>query len=102
MPIYEYECPNCGERTTKMRKVSERNEYVGCYFCNNPRGECSVGMKRVITPVHGRVDSPADGSRPAHRPGGDQFTADTLGVSKKELMTNPALSGLREKGVGEI
>ena len=33
MPIYEYACPDCGEVTEKLRKVSEREDPVSCSKC---------------------------------------------------------------------
>ena len=93
MPIYVYECAMCGTREEHMRKIEDRDKPILC------RG---VEMKRVVTPVHGRVDTPADGSKPKHYGGPDQFTADAMGIPKKELLTDPRLSGLRNDGPGKI
>jgi putative FmdB family regulatory protein len=35
MPIYEYECPSCGARFEKLRKMSERNESPRCAACGS-------------------------------------------------------------------
>ena len=102
MPIYVYRCTHCGSEIEKNRSIAARDEYVGCYNCNNPDGETSLPMERIITPVHGRIDAPADGSKPKHYGGPDQFTADAMGIPKKELLEDPKLSGLRNDGPGVI
>lgn len=33
MPLYEYACPGCGERTEKMRSVSDRANGPACPAC---------------------------------------------------------------------
>jgi putative FmdB family regulatory protein len=33
MPLYEYQCPECGARTERMRKLSERANGPGCAEC---------------------------------------------------------------------
>lgn len=35
MPLYEYRCPDCGVRTERMRKVSERAKGPGCPECGS-------------------------------------------------------------------
>lgn len=35
MPIYEYECPGCGARFEKLRKMPERNQSLRCTNCGS-------------------------------------------------------------------
>ena len=104
MPTYVYECPDCGNQVEEIRPIAERDAPLRhlCEHLNfqaaREEGVRPARMRRIITPVHGRVDKPADGSTPKHHGGPDQFTADALGVTKKQLQTEPALSGLSEKG----
>lgn len=93
MAIYDMQCHACGWQGEVSCKIAERD---------NQMCVCGEPLDRQLSAPHGRVDTPADGSKPAHRPGGDQFTADAMGISKKDLMTEPCFSGLREKGPGAI
>ena len=33
MPIYEYKCPKCGEVTSELRSMSEREDPLECPRC---------------------------------------------------------------------
>ncbi|MGK7311961.1 MAG: FmdB family zinc ribbon protein [Candidatus Longimicrobiales bacterium M2_2A_002] len=33
MPLYEYACPECGERVEKMRSISDRTDGPECPTC---------------------------------------------------------------------
>jgi len=35
MPIYKYECTNCGARFEELRKISERNKSLRCKSCGS-------------------------------------------------------------------
>jgi len=39
MPIYEYQCKDCGRKTTELRSMSEREQPVACPHCG---GEAEV------------------------------------------------------------
>lgn len=43
MPLYEYTCKECGEVTTELKKVDERDTMPECKVC-----KCSVNMHRGI------------------------------------------------------
>ena len=51
MPIYEYECRNCGERFEVIQKSGEGNEDLCCPKCDTDKPErvlsvfCSGGAK---------------------------------------------------------
>lgn len=47
MPQYEYECPRCGERVTKTRKVEYRD--VAAHYCGEADGTLIV-LRRIFTP----------------------------------------------------
>jgi putative FmdB family regulatory protein len=36
MPLYEYACRSCGERTERMRKVEDRLRAPTCEACDQP------------------------------------------------------------------
>jgi putative FmdB family regulatory protein len=44
MPMYEYECPECGYSVTQQRKVANRDVVP-----LHPHGERDVPMKRCIS-----------------------------------------------------
>lgn len=35
MPIYEYECPNCGARFEELQKMSDCNQSIQCKTCGS-------------------------------------------------------------------
>ena len=53
MPLYTYQCPNCGAQRNEMRTVEDRNNGSRCYR------SCKAKMVLVITPVAGIVKNPA-------------------------------------------
>lgn len=34
MPLYEYECTDCGTRVVRIRSIAERDETETCESCN--------------------------------------------------------------------
>jgi putative FmdB family regulatory protein len=42
MPLYEYECPECGATLEKYFKVEEYKTQIKCYCCNG-------SMERIIS-----------------------------------------------------
>ena len=52
MPLYQYDCLNCGRVTEGMRLIEERRITPECYFCGAP-------TEMVIPPVRGIVKNPA-------------------------------------------
>ena len=64
MPLYEYACPQCGERVEKMRSISSRTDGPECPTC----GETMV----LALSMPGRVSSGAasGGSLPQSSCGG--------------------------------
>lgn len=59
MPIYEYECSDCGLRFEKMRKMSESDSATSC-------PECHVeGARKLVSAVnHTFAHTPVGGPRP--------------------------------------
>jgi len=49
MPIYEYECPQCGERFEKLQAYSEDGSQLNCPKCQaaNPRKLFSSFSARI-------------------------------------------------------
>lgn len=43
MPIYEFKCPGCGTKLTKLCKMGESGEELICSECNH------VGLTRQIS-----------------------------------------------------
>ena len=43
MPIYEYQCINCGKKFELLRKLSDKDSEIECPSCNK------VGVKRVLS-----------------------------------------------------
>ena len=44
MPLYDYQCEACGEKSEKNVKISERDNPQPCKFLN-----CEGEMKRVVS-----------------------------------------------------
>lgn len=44
MPLYDYQCEACGEKSEKNVKISERDNLQPCKFLN-----CEGEMKRVVS-----------------------------------------------------
>jgi putative FmdB family regulatory protein len=53
MPLYTFQCPNCGAQREEMRTVEERGKGERCYR------SCQATMRLVVTPVAGYVKDPA-------------------------------------------
>jgi len=43
MPLYEYECPNCGAKIEVLQKLGENGEQLVCQDCSQ------VGLRKVIS-----------------------------------------------------
>ncbi|HVJ49364.1 zinc ribbon domain-containing protein [Desulfitobacterium sp.] len=43
MPIYEFKCPNCGTKSTKLCKMGEKGQDLACSQCNH------LGLMRQIS-----------------------------------------------------
>lgn len=55
MPLYSYECEHCGQGSTAMRKVDERDDAPKCDRCKPRRT-----MKQVIEgPITAIIKNPA-------------------------------------------
>lgn len=54
MPIYEYKCPGCGEVTSELRSMSQREKPLACPHCG---GAAEVILSRFAT---GKGDSRPD------------------------------------------
>lgn len=79
MPVYQFDCPNCGAYLTQILPIERRNDPRFCPQCSEP-------LRRRVDGPYGRVRGRADGKPD---PGGpDQFTADMLGVPVKDLPIN--------------
>lgn len=59
MPIYEYECKNCGKITEQIRNVSQRDRHITCPKCESIacRVLSSMNLSRPATPA-GNPNSP--------------------------------------------
>ena len=66
MPLYEYACPGCGERTEEMRSMSERANAPEC-------GVCGDAMVLALS-MPGRVSAGASPSASSASCGGSGFT----------------------------
>jgi len=54
MPIYEYQCPECGERFSRLRPMRESDQPSRCPKCGAPEA------RRVVS-----VPAPPAGCAPA-------------------------------------
>lgn len=52
MPLYEYECEDCGHRVSRLRSIAERDDWEVCPSCgpwsNHPDAQTGPGfLKRL-------------------------------------------------------
>ena len=59
MPIFEYNCPNCGHRFEKLVLSSKRQQELRCPECNSP------DVKKAIS-LFGSVGKGASGGAAAN------------------------------------
>jgi putative FmdB family regulatory protein len=58
MPLYEYECPSCGERRTEMRHSKARKLPCYCPYCSDlPTGEL-LEMELVPSAANAQFKGP--------------------------------------------
>lgn len=50
MPVYEYECDNCGEKTQRLQKMGEDSSGNRCLTCGDG------GLKKVISSFSSHED----------------------------------------------
>lgn len=50
MPLYDYECPDCGHSVERVFTVKGKPERIGC-------GECGNAMNSVIIHGHGGIQT---------------------------------------------
>jgi len=84
MPVYEYECAECGTSEDRINNIDAR--HTGAPVCF----ECDAQMKLVISPCMGIVDFPAAGGR--------EYVSTTTGkaiTSKKQRIDDLKRSGCR-------
>ncbi|MGK7312078.1 MAG: FmdB family zinc ribbon protein [Candidatus Longimicrobiales bacterium M2_2A_002] len=70
MPLYEYACPECGERVEKMRSISSRTDGPECPTC----GEVMVLALSMPGRVSSGASSGASVSQSGSCGGGSGFT----------------------------
>lgn len=61
MPVYEYQCPACGERVLHVRRVAERDVELQCL---NPDHEPRTLERVVTTPGYVQIEGLG-----VHKPG---------------------------------
>lgn len=68
MPLYTFQCPKCGNKSTIFRKIAERDRSEPCEKCalNGESKSCGWDMVRVVEAPSVQVDiggytSPIDG-----------------------------------------
>ena len=44
MPIYEYQCQDCGEEFDMLRRVNDRDEDVECPYCHAKHAERQISL----------------------------------------------------------
>ncbi len=49
MPLYEYECPDCGARIEVLQKLGDDGESLKCQQCDR------VGLRKLISGCVGKV-----------------------------------------------
>jgi len=47
MPIYEYECPGCGERFARLRPMREMDQPVSCPKCGRQEARRVLSLVSV-------------------------------------------------------
>jgi putative FmdB family regulatory protein len=66
MPIYEYDCSECGERTEIKVSVTAETGAVACAACGSPKVRRHYGSVAIVS---GRPAGPAPGELRAVDPG---------------------------------
>jgi putative FmdB family regulatory protein len=44
MPIFEYQCPDCGEEFEEIRRHAERDEPIPCPKCSGRRPQRQISL----------------------------------------------------------
>jgi putative FmdB family regulatory protein len=62
MPIYEYECTNCGERFELLRSIADSDEEIKCPKCERKSPKRVVSMFGTTSSNMGCAPSASGGS----------------------------------------
>ncbi len=49
MPFYEYICPNCGRKFSKLRAISQRDEPIQCPSCDSTTSQRRISLPMAFT-----------------------------------------------------
>ncbi|CAD5107477.1 FmdB family zinc ribbon protein [Zestomonas carbonaria] len=67
MPIYEYDCPDCGDFTL-LRPMAERDQPCACPYCDNASGRVILSAPGLATMPGNQRRARDANERSAHAP----------------------------------